>query len=140
MQTNSVQSDGQNASPPVTPGGALSGARILVVEDEFLIGMQLQAVFEEEGAEVIGPCATLAEALERAREGDITGATLDFNLGKQLVTPVAELLTQRRVPFLFYSVKTTHSALDPWRHLPLVQKPAAPDELVRTLASLLKLA
>lgn len=119
-----------------SPQGALAGARILVVEDEFLIALQLQEMLEAEGAGVIGPCSSLSDALEQEARADISAATLDLNLGRELATPVAEALTSRHIPFLFYSVQTRDPALAAWSHVPLVQKPARPEEFIRALAQL----
>ena len=116
--------------------GRLSGARILVVEDEFVIAMQIQSLFEEEGAQVLGPYHNLAEALEHAQSDDISAASLDVNLGRETAAPVANLLAERHVPFVFYSVKNDDPALAPWRHIPLIQKPADPAELIEAMAAL----
>ncbi len=120
-----------------SPAGLLAGARILVVEDEFMIAMQLQSLFEEEGAEVVGPYHTLDEALEHAKTEDISAASLDVNLGRETAAPIASLLAQRDVPFMFYSVQTNDPSLANWRHVRLIQKPADPTVLVRAVASLL---
>jgi DNA-binding response OmpR family regulator len=119
------------------PGaGRLSGARILVVEDEFVIAMQLQSLFEEEGAQVLGPYYNLADALEHAADADISAASLDVNLGRETAAPVAILLAGRKVPFVFYSVQTNDPSLADWRHIPVIQKPAAPSDLIEVIAAL----
>ena len=109
-----------------------------MVEDEFLIAMHLQSIFEEEGAEVLGPYRTLAEALEHAATEDITAASLDLNLGRDTAAPIADVLARRHVPFIFYSVQTGDPALAPWRHVRLIQKPAAAMELVEAIAGLVR--
>ncbi|TIV21379.1 MAG: response regulator, partial [Mesorhizobium sp.] len=66
---------------------------VLIVEDEFLIAMDLQSILERRGWRVIGPVGSVAGAsrlLERERPAV---AVLDVNLGNELVTPVAEQLT-----------------------------------------------
>ena len=118
--------------------GQLSGARILVVEDEFVIAMQLQALFEEEGAQVLGPYHNLADALEHAASDDISAASLDVNLGRDTAAPVASRLTEREVPFVFYSVKSDDPSLRAWQHIRLIQKPAEPAELVGAIATLIR--
>ncbi len=118
--------------------GLLAGARILVVEDEFIIAMQLQSVFEEEGAEVLGPYHSLAEGLEHARSDNITAASLDVNLGRDTAVPIAAVLAYRQIPFFFYSVQMNDPALAAWQHVRLIRKPAAPHELVHAMAALLQ--
>jgi DNA-binding response OmpR family regulator len=109
-----------------------------VVEDEFVIAMQIQSLFEEEGAQVLGPYHTLADALEHATSDDISAASLDLNLGRETAVPVASLLAERQVPFVFYSVQTNDPALMDWRHIRLIQKPAAPSELIDAIAALVR--
>lgn len=79
----------------------LRGARILIVEDASLVAMEAQIVFEELGMTVIGPAGRLDQAQELAKNGDIDIAILDIDLNGQHVWPVAEILTQRHIPFAF---------------------------------------
>jgi DNA-binding response OmpR family regulator len=65
---------------------------VLVVEDEFIIAMDLKFTLEEHGWRVIGPVATVAGALRLLDVERPTAALLDVNLGSELVTPVAEAL------------------------------------------------
>ncbi|WP_243851199.1 response regulator [Rhizomicrobium electricum] len=118
--------------------GRLSGARILVVEDEFVIAMQLQSIFEEEGAQVLGPYHNVADALEHAGSDDISAASLDVNLGRETAAPVASVLAERNVPFVFYSVQTNDPAIADWRHVTMIQKPAAPSDLIEAIATLVQ--
>lgn len=110
----------------------------MVVEDEFVIAMQLQSLFEEEGAQVLGPYHNLADALEHAKTDDISAASLDVNLGRDTAAPVASLLAERHVPFVFYSVQTNDPSLADWRHVPLIQKPADPSALIETMAAMVR--
>ncbi len=119
-------------------GGRLAGARILVVEDEFLIAMQIQTIFEEEGAEILGPYHTMSDALKHVSVEDVTAASLDLNLGRETATPIADLLQRRGVPFLFYSVRTGDPALARWRNVRLIQKPAAPRDLADAMVALVE--
>ncbi|WEK47764.1 MAG: response regulator [Candidatus Andeanibacterium colombiense] len=72
---------------------------VLVVEDEFLIAMDLQAMLERSGWQVMGPAPTVAMALDLLESGLPTIALLDINLGNELVTRVAETLKASGVPF-----------------------------------------
>lgn len=122
----------------VAPGRRLTGARILVVEDEFLIAMQIQSIFEEEGAEVLGPYHTLSDALKHVKTEDITAASLDLNLGKDVATPIAMTLQRRGIPFVFYTVQTGDPVLAQWQHVRLIQKPAAPEDLLDAMIALVR--
>jgi DNA-binding response OmpR family regulator len=109
-----------------------------VVEDEFLIALQLQSVFEDEGARVLGPYHSLPEALKHAETDDISAASLDVNLGRDTAGPVATILARRHVPFVFYSVQPKDPALAAWRHVRVIEKPASPHELVQAMVALLR--
>ena len=81
----------------------LKGRRFLVVEDEYLIAADLAAFLEAQGIEVVGPAASVNEALALL-ESDTDGldcAVLDVNLQDDRVYPVADVLMSREVPFVF---------------------------------------
>ena len=81
----------------------LSGLRVLVVEDEPLIAIDLSAAVNESGAEVVGPCSSIAEARQHTRDKRIDAAILDLNLQDGDVTPVLEALIATGVPVLIYT-------------------------------------
>jgi DNA-binding response OmpR family regulator len=72
---------------------------VLIVEDEFLIAMDLKLLLEHHGWRVMGPVATVRAALRLLEDELPSVALLDVNLGNELVTPVAETLKARDVPF-----------------------------------------
>jgi CheY-like chemotaxis protein len=80
------------------------GLLVLVVEDEFLIAWDLELLLERHGWRVLGPAASVAQALRLLDGGGTPDvALLDVNLGGELVTPVAEALRARGVPFVLAS-------------------------------------
>ena len=81
----------------------LSGLRILVVEDEFLVSVDHESYLSDAGAELVGPFSDLAAALGGAEQQSFDLALLDINLGGTMVYPLADALMARRVPFLFLS-------------------------------------
>jgi CheY-like chemotaxis protein len=83
---------------------ALKDRRILVVEDEFLIAMNLQDALETAGCVVLGPVPSVEKAISKIQsEPHIDGAVLDVNLGGMVAYPVADLLVARNIPFIFTS-------------------------------------
>ena len=78
-----------------------SRPRILVVEDELLLGMLLEEFLEELGCDCAGPRANLRDALESAGAETFHAAILDLMLGRDPVYPVAERLSERGIPFAF---------------------------------------
>jgi DNA-binding NtrC family response regulator len=89
------------ARAPSTP--TLEGLRVLVVDDEMIIALDIECTLEEAGAVVIGPAHDVAEALALVRGQSLSVAVLDVRLGGATVEPVAEALFDRGVPFVFYS-------------------------------------
>jgi CheY-like chemotaxis protein len=80
---------------------SLHGLRILVVEDEYMLAEDLRQALERLGAEVVGPVATVEQALKLLQsEGSPDGAVLDVNLQGDYVFPVLDLLRNKRVPFV----------------------------------------
>jgi DNA-binding response OmpR family regulator len=83
--------------------GRLDGLRIMVVEDELLVAMLIEDALALEGADVLGPFSTLAEALPAAETLGIDAAVLDVNLRGERVYPAAQALAARGIPFLLLS-------------------------------------
>ena len=75
--------------------------RILVVEDSFLLVSLLDKMFDRLGWQAIGPATDLAGALELAAEARFDVAMLDVNLNGEMIWPVADLLRERGIPFIF---------------------------------------
>jgi len=81
---------------------SLSGLRILVAEDEFMIATDLARELADAGATVLGPTASLDRTLRLIEsEESIDASILDINLQGDMVFPAADLLRERGVPFLF---------------------------------------
>jgi CheY-like chemotaxis protein len=76
---------------------------VLLVEDELLVAMEMEEALRDLGCEVLGPAATVEEALRLAQSeaGRIDAAVLDINLAGRPSFPVADLLAGRGVPVVF---------------------------------------
>ena len=79
---------------------------ILVVEDEMFIAMELERVLEDGGFLVQGPAASVSAALDLLEQECPKAAVLDFNLGREKVTPVALKLQSLGIPFVLTSAST----------------------------------
>jgi len=120
-------------------GAALNSARVLLVEDNFLILMELEATLREAGAKVVGSCTTLESALLLANDGDIDAALLDVRLGQETIAPVAHCLARRGIPFGFYTAQTeADPSFAEWPEAMLLEKPASPKAIVAALARMLR--
>lgn len=82
---------------------SLVGKRILIVEDEYLIASVLKGALTEHGAVVVGPVSNVSKALVLVHDEPIDAALLDVNLGSSNSYPVADLLDERSVPYMFLS-------------------------------------
>jgi DNA-binding response OmpR family regulator len=80
---------------------SLDGTHVLVVEDELLVAMMIEDALHLAGCVVVGPVGDLPKALEAAREEAIDIALLDVNLAGKRVFPVAAVLAERSVPYVF---------------------------------------
>lgn len=105
-RTQMVSQRHVSIKPRAAPGATVTqpaalGCKILLIEDEALIAMQLKLDLEEDGHTVIGPIAQLSEALRTAAESEFDIALIDINLGADNSAPVAEILDRRNVPFAF---------------------------------------
>jgi two-component sensor histidine kinase len=114
---------------------ALAGARVLVVEDELLLTIAVESILERVGAEPVGPATTVTEALALARGESLDAAVLDVNIAGEAVFPVADLLEERGVPFVFATGYATDTAIPPrHRGVPRLAKPYRQDRLFQALA------
>ena len=116
----------------------LENQLILIVEDDFLIAMDLAETFREAGAEVVGPAASVNEALELLSRHQISVAVLDVNLGKELSLAVAERLTRDHIPFVYHSGQIPLSGASDWPVAPIISKPAIPTVLTAAVADAAK--
>jgi CheY-like chemotaxis protein len=113
---------------------AIAGKRILLLEDEAILGLEISEILSSAGAHVIGPFGSLTEGTRAARRESIDVAVLDMNLNGQMVYPVAEELQQRKIPVLFltgYDVPDMPKSL---HKVPHVLKPVDPAQLLRLIA------
>lgn len=112
---------------------------VLIVEDEFLIAMDLKETLEVHGWRVIGPVATVREALLLLENELPTVALLDVNLRNELVTPVAEALQSRGVPFVVASAyqRPEQFGATILASAPNVGKPTGERRLLAVLAELI---
>jgi DNA-binding response OmpR family regulator len=115
----------------------LSGWRVLIVEDDFFIRIDLESVLREAGADIAGPCSGIVDALAALADGKVTAAILDVRLGCETVAPVARELTKKGTPFVFYSGQLgADPALAEWPNCRILTKPALPRMIIAAVAEL----
>jgi two-component SAPR family response regulator len=95
----------------------------MIVEDEALVAMTLEDQLEELGLSIVAVCATVSEAMKAIDDNSPDVAILDVNLGGQLVYPVAELLTNRGIPFVFVTGYGRESVDRRYASIQILEKP-----------------
>lgn len=127
--------------PGDLPPAPLDGVAylVLVVEDEFLIAMELTEVLEEGGFRVLGPASTVSAALKLLDQHRPDAAVLDLNLRNEMVTPVAQVLRRMTVPFAIASAYSSSQwpQDDTLQGVPSLGKPTSPTRLIAVLHELL---
>jgi CheY-like chemotaxis protein len=110
--------------------------RVLVVEDEIMIRMLLEDMLADLGYGVAASAGGLNEAIALARNSDFDLAILDVNLNGDSVYPVADLLMERGVPFVFSTGYGDRGLPEPYRDRPTLQKPFQLSNLESILTSI----
>ena len=116
----------------------LVGERILIVDDEILIGLNLEDIFAGAGADVVGPCTTLREAMRAASDESLSAAVLDIRLGQQTTENVARLLNDRHIPYVFYTGQPAAAAFVVRGSVTTIIKPARAGQLIEAVVHLLQ--
>jgi CheY-like chemotaxis protein len=114
-----------------------AGLKALLVEDEGAVALLIEDMLVELGVSIVASVARLVDACEIARTAALDFALLDINLGGQMVFPVAHILRERRIPFVF---STGYGIASPGRQfddVPVIGKPFAIGQLKQTLHTLL---
>jgi CheY-like chemotaxis protein len=117
-----------------------SDLKVLVVEDESFVALMIEDMLEELGCKVVASAARLKEACSVAATAELDLAVLDINLAGERSFPVAEILRDRSVPFIFstgYGKNGVPAALS---EAPVLSKPFSAKELEETLSSALALS
>ncbi len=102
----------------------LTGRRILVVEDQYAIALDLCESLGHEGASVVGPAGSVEDALRMLESsGPPDVAVLDITLPGGSVYPVADRLQELGVPYLFTTACEPGDVPEPYRRAPCFEKP-----------------
>jgi len=113
--------------------GAPAGKRVLVVEDELMIRLLLQDMLADIGYTLAAEAGGVDEALALARQGDFDVAILDVNLNGKPISPVADILISRGVPFVFATGYGQRGVPERYRNSPTLQKPFQADALAQAI-------
>ena len=115
----------------------LAGRRILVVEDEMLLMMNIEATLEDLGCRDISSAANVADALALLALQGFDAALLDVNLDGEISYPVADALVARGIPFAFATGYVEHRERADLRRWPVLRKPYLARDLAAVFGRLL---
>src|SRR5437773_1561254 len=114
----------------------LAGLRVLVVEDQALVALDIEALLTDEGAEVIGPATNMADALRLIGLNDVDAATVDFVLRDGRAYPLVDKLMAIKVPLVFVTACGADELPPRYGSIPRIDKPFMSKNLVDQLATL----
>ena len=119
-----------------TAHGSANSKGWLIVEDEGLVAMLIEDAINELGLNAVGPVSRVAAALQLLKDFTPEGAILDVNLAGETVYPVAAVLAERNIPFVFITGYGKPGISSRFTDRPVLQKPfmtAQIQTLVRNL-------
>lgn len=112
-----------------------SRLRVLIVEDEALVAMLLEDILLDLGHEA-QVFSRLDQACDAAKAGDFDMAILDVNIAGESSTPVARILTERRIPFAFATGYAQGPGGD-FANAPILAKPYLTDDVARVIMAII---
>ena len=115
---------------------SLLGKRILIVEDEAIIAMLVEEMLIDLGAFVVGPAPSIAAARNLIETAPIDAAVLDVNIRYDRIDPIADLLRDRRIPFVFATGYGAGASSAKKGEI-VLEKPYTSDRLLSALAGAL---
>lgn len=107
--------------------------RILVVEDEAVVALDLQQMLRDAGFRVAGPAATLGDIQRLIDRGSVDCAILDLDVDRRTPLPVADLLAFADVPFVLLTGSGRVDLPRPHAHRPLLRKPVDRADLLAAI-------
>jgi CheY-like chemotaxis protein len=116
----------------------LSGQRVLVVEDEMLVLMNIEDLLEDLGCRSVSAAANVPEALALIDTQSFDAAILDVNLAGSKSYPVADALAAHGVPFLFSTGYSGQSIEHGYEDRPVLGKPYRSADLAEAFTRLLR--
>jgi len=115
-------------------GAVLRGLRILVAEDALMIADLIAEGLEAEGCRVLGPVPRVDEGVALAGAEQLDGALLDIDLHGEASYPIAAVLLERQVPFVFLTGYTEKALPAAYHDVPRLAKPFYLRDLLTLIA------
>jgi DNA-binding NtrC family response regulator len=113
---------------------AIGGARVLIVEDEYLIADDLARSLREAGGVPVGPVNNIAEAEELVRRRDVDAAIVDLNLRGTMASEFVRRLANADLPCLIVSGYGGDAVPESLSGIARLEKPVSPAAVISALA------
>lgn len=117
------------------PSNTLAGLRVLLLEDEYLIAMDVDLLCRDNGAADVVTMRTVSELDQLEAFDGFDLAVVDLMLAGDSTLPFAERLRQAGVPFVFASGYADGETLSAFPGVPVVSKPYAGNDLIEAIAA-----
>jgi DNA-binding NtrC family response regulator len=117
------------------PNSELDGARVLILEDEFLLADDLARALERVGAEPVGPVNSIERAEKLIGRGRLDAAVVDLNLHGKMSSEFVERLAAMNLPCLVVSGYGKEAVPESIRSLPSLEKPVSAARVIDVLAA-----
>lgn len=132
MTSTSIEPSGRRAI-----NGACLSPRVLVVEDQTLIAMDLQALLEDTAFVVVGPAISVADATVLLATEQVDLALVDFMLADGEACPLIEQLKAKSIPFALCTGTDCHKLRGAYPHTPILGKPYKVEDVLKVMSDLL---
>jgi two-component SAPR family response regulator len=116
----------------------LDGKRVLIVEDEYLIGSDLRRIVERAGAKPYGPLDDPAAARQLIERYPIDLALIDFRLHHVDSIEIARVLRAHGVPYVVVTGFARNTLPNEMQHAPYLCKPVRENTLVEMMTGALR--
>jgi PAS domain S-box-containing protein len=129
--TEVLESRGEVELATVDARIVLAGGSIMLVEDEAIVALAVNDALTDMGFSVVGPFSRISDACRALRDNQVDAAILDINLAGETVYSLAEILTSRKIPFVFATGYGAESIEARFEHIAVLQKPIEKEMLTR---------
>ncbi|WP_426527206.1 response regulator [Bradyrhizobium sp. McL0615] len=116
----------------------MKNAACFLVEDEALLRMMTAEMLEELGHRVVAEAGTITAAEPLARNAEFDLALLDINVGGTDIAPIAQIVADRGLPFIFVSGYGSEGRPEPFRDRPALRKPFLMESLAEIIEKVLR--
>ena len=117
-------------------GTTAARLRIFIAEDEFLLAVMLEDDLRDNGFDVVGFYSRLQDAREAAATEAFDLAVLDINMNGEMAYPIADVLIERGIPFVFLSGYGNVTLPERLKAVPCIAKPCDPVQLLAEIKRL----